>query len=99
MKMITKAIEQKLPALYSTEEVPTDEKKGIVKFFMPWGSWTWYAVEGSKQEDGDWLFFGFVEGQEKEWGYFVLSELTSVKGPFGLKIERDLSYNGKIPTQ
>lgn len=33
--------------------------------------------------------FGLVVGLEKEFGYFLLSELESVKGPLGLKIERD----------
>jgi hypothetical protein len=56
------------------------------------------VVEGNEQEDGDWLFFGLVDGMEREWGYFVLSELQSIKGPFGLTIERDLHYNGVIPS-
>jgi len=29
---------------------------------------------------------------EEEWGYFVLSELESVRGPLGLPIERDLYF-------
>ena len=29
---------------------------------------------------------------EEEWGYFVLSELESVRGPLGLEIERDLYF-------
>lgn len=37
-------------------------------------------------------FFGLVDGFEKELGYFSLSELESVKGPLGLKIERDLYF-------
>ena len=31
-------------------------------------------------------------GLEDEWGYFLLSELKSARGPFGLAIERDLYF-------
>lgn len=94
MKLITKAIEEKLlkHPLYSQEKNPNPEI--LVKFFTPWAGWTWYVTEGNKEEN-DWLFFGYVEGQENELGYFRLSELQEVKGPFGLKIERDLYFEGK----
>jgi Protein of unknown function (DUF2958) len=91
MKMMTKAVEARIPALYSQEKNPDPTIQ--VKFFTPWTNWTWYATEGQKQEDGDWLFFGYVVGQEKELGYFTLSELMSVRGPFGLKIERDMHFD------
>jgi hypothetical protein len=29
---------------------------------------------------------------DDEWGYFVLSELESARGPLGLPIERDLYF-------
>ena len=97
MKLLTKAIEKALPALYSTEDTPTADKRAAVKFFTPDSNWTWFAVEGSRQEDGDMLFFGLVDGFEKEWGYFMLSELSSIRGPMGLPVERDMYYDGEIP--
>ncbi len=99
MKMITKAIEKRLPKLYTTEGTPTSEKRFVFKFFTPWSDWTWYVLEGEyltrdvTGDEDDWRFFGYVEGFEKEWGYFHLSQLTSVKGPMGLKIERDYHFN------
>ncbi len=57
----------------------------VVKFFDPTGSWTWYATEF----DGKDTFFGLVDGFELEWGPFSLSEMQSIKGRFGLDIERD----------
>ncbi len=90
MKMMTKKIEQALPKLGATEKVPAGEKKVIVKFFCPWSNWTWYVYEGHQMENGDWEFFGLVEGLDTELGYFLLSQLTEVSGPGGLKIERDL---------
>jgi hypothetical protein len=94
MMLLTKEIRAKLPKLGATEKTPTDEKSIIVKFFTPWSNWTWWAVEGEEQE-GEFLFFGLVQGFETEWGYFALSELESAKGPMGLKIERDLHFDGK----
>lgn len=41
------------------------------------------------------LCFGWVEGFEKEWGYFSLDELAEARGPLGLPIERDLHF---VPT-
>jgi len=97
MKLITQEIEQSIPALYSTENVPTEEKVAAVKFFTPDAQWSWFAVEGEKQEDGDWLFFGYVVGHESEWGYFTLAQLLDVRGALGLPIERDLYFDGEIP--
>lgn len=93
MKLLTKANEAAIPALYSQEK--NKDPKAVVKFFTPWSNWTWYVLEG-KQENGDWLFFGYVVGQDKELGYFTLSELQSVTGPFGLKIERDMYFSPKL---
>jgi len=89
MKLLTQEIKKALPPLYATEKVPTNDKRVIVKFFTPDSNWTWYAVEGEQLEDGDWHFFGLMDGFEREWGYFLLSELATARGPLGLAIERD----------
>src|SRR3954447_15167343 len=100
MKLLTKALLKKLPALYSQENTP--DPMVVCKFFTPDAGWTWYAIEGSPvdangyydtdKEKVDFVFFGLVSGLEVELGYFALSELTSVRGPFGLPIERDLYF-------
>ena len=85
-----------LPPLYAQEK----EKDPTVhlKLFCPWNQWTWLATEGEQQGD-DFIFFGYVIGQEREWGYFSLNELSSVTGPFGLKIERDIHFSPKPKSQ
>ena len=88
MQQLTKEIRAKLPKLYETEKTPPAEKGCVVKFFQPWGSWTWYAVEF----DGQDRFFGLVDGFELEWGYFSLWELRPIQGPWGMTIERDLYF-------
>ncbi len=83
---MTADLRTQLPQLYSQEEV--DDPKAIAKYFTPDSNWTWYATEF----DGKDTFFGLVDGFEKELGYFSLAELESVRGPFGLGVERDLWF-------
>jgi hypothetical protein len=68
----------------------------LVKFFTPDSSWTWYVVEADKQEDGDWEFFGLVDGHEKELGYFRLSDLQQVRGNLRLPVERDMYFDNRF---
>ena len=89
MNLLTEELRKQLPALYSQES--EDDPIVYAKFFTPDSNWTWYVTEGSA-EDGDYRFFGFVRGFENEWGYFLLSELQSARGPMGLPIERDLYF-------
>lgn len=90
MKLLPKEVEVTLPKLYATENVALKEKMLLVKYFTPDSSWSWYVCEYDKEER---LFFGFVDGNFPEWGYFSLDELLDVVGPLGLKIERDLYFN------
>ena len=100
MKLLPKEIREQLPPLYSQ-----DGKGGkavvYVKYFTPSSSWTWLATEGEPvlDESGkevDFKFFGLVFGHEREFGYFLLSELEEVRGPMGLPIERDLHFKPKM---
>jgi len=86
VELLTEEIRNRLPKLGETEgqEDPIVQ----VKFFTPDAGWTWWAIEF----DGEDLFFGLVQGLYKEFGYFSLKELQSIKGPFGLPIERDLYF-------
>ena len=89
MKLVTKALEQKLPALYSTDG-QGDEAIVHAKFFTPDASWTWYATEYDPVER---TAFGWAINAAMpdcaELGYFSLGELESGRGPLGLPIERD----------
>ena len=88
MKLLTKADDKVLPALYSQENVD-DPAWWSPSGSHPFSEWRWYATEG-QQQDGDWLFFGLVKGHEAEMGYWTLSELD-VKGMSGKLplVERD----------
>ena len=91
MKLITKEIQNTLPKLYEQDSKNLNAI-AYVKFFTPDSNWTWYATEF----DGKDIFFGLVDGFVKELGYFSLLELESVRGPLGLKIERDLYFEPTI---
>ena len=44
--------------------------------------WRWFVTECEIEHDArDVLFFGYVCGFEKEWGYFRLSELEETRSP------------------
>ncbi len=88
MELLTKELRQKFPKWGTTGNKDPKDVAVILKFFDPTGSWTWYATEF----DGKDIFFGFVRGFEDELGTFSLSELKSVRGSFGLGIERDLHF-------
>lgn len=96
MKLITKelaALFKKYP-LYSQE----NDKNPVIlaKYFTPWSNWTWYVLEADECPNGDWRFFGYVQGAASELGYFMFSDLQSVKGPGGISVERDLYFSGKL---
>ncbi len=86
MQLLTQELRDKLPALGATEKM--DDPTAVVKFFTPDSSWTWFATEF----DGEDTVFGAVSGAEFELGYFSLSELQELRGPFGLAVERDLYF-------
>lgn len=84
--LLTQEDRRRLPALYSQENVA--DPVAQVKFFTPDGNWTWFATEF----DGKDTFFGLVHGLDEELGYFTLSELSRVRGPLGLAVERDRHF-------
>lgn len=74
MKLVTKALEKlfaKYP-IYSQDGKKYDAVV-IAKFFMPGSGFTWYVTEATKLDNGDYEFFGYVDGLEGEFGYFTLS--------------------------
>ena len=88
-KLMPAEVRKNLPDLYSTEDVPLEEKVLGAKFFSPYSNWTWYAVEF----DGEDTFFGYVEGFENEWGNFSLNEIAGATLSGSLPaVERDTSF-------
>ncbi len=86
MELLPTSVTSELPPLYSGEN--NNDPMVVCKFFLPATNWTWYAIEF----DGEDRFFGYVVGDYNELGYFSLSELKWVEGPYGLSVERDLYF-------
>ena len=84
--LMTKELEKIIPAMYSSENTKLEDKIVYAKFFTPDSNWTWWVLEYSKEEQ---IMFCMVHGHVKELGNVYLPELESVKGPLGLKVERD----------
>ena len=85
MKLLTKELSSKLNAAGYAGTVP------ICKLFAPWGSATWLLTG---EEDG--ILYGWAQlfsDVGPEWGGIETVEaLEAIRGPFGLKIERDLHW-------
>jgi hypothetical protein len=90
MRLLTEELRRQLPPLGS-QDGKGGKAIAYCKFFSPSSRWTWHVTE----YDGKDLFFGLVDGMERELGYFSLRELESVRGPFGLPIERDIHWEPK----
>ena len=96
MQLLTKEILNKTPDI-SDGELKPEQVKITAKFFDPTGSFTWYLTEIDKNDKN--TCFGFVTSEfcpHGELGYFTISELEEVKGPFGLGIERDKFFKSAI---
>lgn len=83
MKLLTNKLRRQLPPLYATEHEA--DPMVWMKFFYPDFSWSWFGIEFDQKD----IFFGFVDGDFPELGYFSLSELQSNRGKLGRPIKRD----------
>ena len=82
---------EQLPTLYSTEDIPLEEKVIHMHFFI--GGCDWYAAEYDPRVRA---FFGYAilnnDLQNAEWGEFSFDELREVRTRQGYEIDRDLYW-------
>ena len=95
MKLLTPELKQRFAEIGNQEN--NKNPLVIAKFFSPVGGATWFATEYDPETN---ICFGYVKdlvpsenGIYDEWGYFSITELESIRLPFGLKIERDLHFD------
>lgn len=62
----------------------------VCKLFLPWTSSTWLLTE----MDDEYLAFGLagLGFGTPELGYISLDEIWEIRGPAGLRVERDLHW-------
>ncbi len=91
MEIITKEIAEAFKKQGYTGNKSTKDIKIVTKLFNPCGVGTWYLYE---QEDEDiyWCFANLGDPVCAECGTVSMSELMSLRLPFGLKIERDIHF-------
>jgi len=77
-------------------EEPEPDPPPVVKFFNPLGAQTWLATE--LDEGGD-ICFGLADlgFGTPELGSWSLSELSSIRLPFGLGLEIDTQFESDVP--
>lgn len=66
----------------------------VVKFFNPLGDGVWLVTE--LDADGD-ILYGLADLGYPELGSFSLLEMTSIRLPFGMGIERDILFATDLP--
>jgi hypothetical protein len=93
MELITQEIRERLLA-NGAPGAETDHYP-VVKLFNPTGAATWLITEMAP--DGSLFGLADLGLGHPELGYIDLAELQSVKGRFGLGIERDLYFVARFP--
>jgi hypothetical protein len=98
MKLLTEELKHQLLANGATnaahvqQDGNTEDFKPVVKLFAPWGGATWLLSE--LDPDNPDIAFGLCDlGMGcPELGSVSLAEIEAVRGPGGLRIERDLYF-------
>lgn len=92
MMLLTKEIKKAFRKQGDTSNMDPKDIKIICKFFNPSGVGTWYCYEFNEKDGIFWCFADLGISGCAECGTVALSELESIKGTFGLGIERDLYF-------
>lgn len=97
MKLITETQREQMLAngKANAESYGSIDFNPVVKLFTPDANATWLLTE--LDPDNDDLAFGLCDLGYPELGWVSLSELASVRGSFGLPVERDLHFDGEYP--
>ncbi len=78
----------KIPRLYATESIATDDKPIYLHFFI--GGCDWYIAEF----DGEDTFFGFAklnDSTNAEWGYISFGEIKRLRRDW-LEVDRERNW-------
>lgn len=86
-------IRHRIPALYTTDDTPAEEKTIYAHYFAAWGDWLIAELDWSTGEAFGWARIG--GNQTGEWGYIDLPALESFRSERGLPnlVERDLYFD------
>jgi hypothetical protein len=85
-KLVAEIKSRGIPALYTQEKVLDPMVYLEINIFgFPW---RWFVTECELEPEAyDVLFFGYVCGLEKEWGYFRLSDIKETRRPVNIRYD------------
>ena len=78
--------------------------KKVLRGWESYTGWYWFATEKDCEQDSviggevvekDTIWFGLVQGQYEEWGYFSEGELERLGPKVGKIPARNLSWSGR----
>jgi len=88
MELLAPEIVRLLPPLRS-QQVKGPDAIAQVRFSAPWLKWRWYASEFNPVLG---VFFGVVVIFEREYDYFTLDALLTIRSRSGHRVVRDLAW-------
>jgi hypothetical protein len=98
MNLLTPAlrIDLRINAEVAARGEPGHDPAPLLKLFNPVGAATWLATELDVDHD---TLFGLADLGFgcPELGSFSVSEIAGLRLPFGLRIERDLTFASAVP--
>jgi hypothetical protein len=99
LRLLPYAIRENLPILGSQRRLG-GEAKALLRWSTPDGSHEWYVTEGSARrtpegEAVDYLLYGLVVGQDRQFDYFWLSDVMVCHDSLATRVERDFRWNPK----
>jgi hypothetical protein len=70
--------------------------KPVLKGWESFGGWYWFGIEKTEDNyEGKPVWYGLIQGQEIEFGYFTEAELDSMRGRIWKIPTQNLSYSGR----
>jgi hypothetical protein len=78
--------------------------KKVLRGWESYTGWYWFATEKDCEQDSviggevvekDTIWFGLVQGQNEEWGYFSQGELEQLSPKLWETPKRNLSWSGR----
>ena len=84
MKLLTVALKKKFARTGAQQDI--EDPVIIAKYFMCYTNWTFYVTEFDPSTK---VLTGIFQWLETEWGTLGLHHLKSLRGPLGVKVERD----------
>ena len=96
MELLTAAQREKMlenGQIYKND--PSFDPVPVVKLFTPWTDCTWLLTDLDTDDDDIAAGLCDLGFHEPELGCVRLSEIKSIRGPAGLRVERDLHFVAK----